>query len=34
MSTGWDWVWLGYALTAAVWTGYAWWVARGLRGRR
>ncbi len=34
MTTGWSWVWAGYALTAAVWGGYAWWVAHGLRGRR
>lgn len=31
---GWGWVWAGYLLTAAAWAGYAWWVARGLRGDR
>lgn len=23
--TGWTWVWIGYLLTAAVWTAYAVW---------
>jgi hypothetical protein len=29
--SGWEWVLAGYALTAAAWGAYAWWVARGLR---
>jgi hypothetical protein len=32
--SGWGWVCAGYGLTAAVWAGYAWWVARSLRGDR
>ena len=34
MTTGWEWVWAGYGLTAVVWGGYAWWSGRGLGGRR
>ena len=34
MNAGWEWVWAGYGLTAVVWGGYAWWVARGLRSRK
>lgn len=32
--SGWEWVVVGYALTAVAWAGYAWWVARGLRRSR
>jgi hypothetical protein len=30
MTDGWSWVVAGYALTAAVWAGYAWWSGRGV----
>jgi hypothetical protein len=34
MKPGWSWVWAGYLLTGGVWSGYLWWVIRGMRGHK